>query len=159
MNSGNHILVSHDTGPVDILEYPTLKTYNTLRAHPSSTKVAVQDSSGDFILTGGTDANVTRWNIEDMSCGRTYPEMCTGVVRSLSFSFDGSYIVAGDESGETTEGIKIVHAESSDDVYTIKTNGSSTPRVQWHPNRYYVAYSGGGEQGALKIVGSSSGIL
>jgi THO complex subunit 3 len=70
----------------------------------------------------------------------------TGPVRSISFSFDGSYIVGGSDEGA---GLDIAHVETGEIVHSLKTAGPC-PIVAWHPNRYWVAYS---DLGSLKIFG------
>jgi THO complex subunit 3 len=72
-----------------------------------------------------------------------------GPVRSISFSFDGSYIVGGSEEGS---GLEIAHVEAGEYVYSAKTS-SPCPAVAWHPSRYHLAYI---EHSGLKIVGVES---
>lgn len=69
-----------------------------------------------------------------------------GPVRSISFTFDGSFIVGGSDEGNTLE---IAHTETGEYVHKVKTM-SPSPVVAWHPNRYVLAYADGG---GLKIVG------
>jgi THO complex subunit 3 len=73
-----------------------------------------------------------------------------GPVRSISFTFDGSYIVGGSDEGN---GLEIEHTETGEHVHTVKTAGPS-PIVTWHPNKYQLAYS---DMGSLKIVGVETG--
>jgi THO complex subunit 3 len=73
----------------------------------------------------------------------------TGPVKSLSFSFDGSFVVGGSDEGP---GLEIAHAETGEYVYTVKTAGPC-PVVAWHPSRYWLAYT---DLGSLKIVGVES---
>jgi THO complex subunit 3 len=69
-----------------------------------------------------------------------------GPVRSISFSFDGSYIVGGSDEGP---GLEIAHTETGEYVHSIKTAGPC-PIVAWHPSRYSLAYA---DAGSLKIIG------
>lgn len=69
-----------------------------------------------------------------------------GPVRSISFSFDGSYIVGGSDEGT---GLEIAHVETGENVYTVKTS-SSSPVVAWHPSKYLLAYT---DLGSLRIIG------
>ncbi|KAJ8610042.1 hypothetical protein MRB53_038769 [Persea americana] len=67
-----------------------------------STCLAISPT-GRHIATGGTDAIVTLWETENWTCSATFAGLA-GAVRSLSFSFDGAYIVAGSEEGGTFAG-------------------------------------------------------
>lgn len=81
-------------------------------------------------------------------CQRTLTDM-VGPVRSISFSFDGSYIVGGSEEGS---GLEIAHVETGEYVYSAK-NASPLPAVAWHPSRYHLAYI---DLRGLEIVGVES---
>ena len=81
-------------------------------------------------------------------CQRTLIDM-VGPVRSISFSFDGSYIVGGSDEGS---GLEIAHVETGEYVHSVKTS-SPCPVVAWHPSRYHLAYM---DLGGLKIIGVDS---
>lgn len=70
-----------------------------------------------------------------------------GPVKSVDFSFDGSYVVAG---AEEDKGLKIAHVETGEIVWTLDTLQPAT-QVAWHPCRYVLAYSA--DQQGLKIIG------
>lgn len=74
-------------------------------------------------------------------------------MRSVSFSFDGSYVAGGCEEGS---GIEICHVETGEWVCAVGTAGGAGV-VAWHPARYWVAYAGDG--GGLRIVGAAGGAL
>jgi THO complex subunit 3 len=69
-----------------------------------------------------------------------------GPVRSISFSFDGSFIVGGSDEGS---GLEIAHVETGEYVQSVKTSGPC-PVVAWHPTRYHLAHT---DIGGLKIIG------
>jgi THO complex subunit 3 len=75
-----------------------------------------------------------------------------GPVRSVSFSFDGSYVVGGSDEGT---GLEIAHVETGEYVYHVETAWPA-PCVQWHPSRYVLAYSG--DVAGLKIIGAMGGL-
>lgn len=68
-----------------------------------------------------------------------------GPVRSISFSFDGMYIVGGSDEGA---GLEIAHVETGEYVHSVKTSGPCSA-VAWHPQRYHLAYT---DIGGLKII-------
>lgn len=77
----------------------------------------------------------------------------TGAVRTVSFSWDGSYVVGGSDEGNALE---IAHVESGEYVTRVETT-QPAPCVAWHPTRYWLAYSG--DSAGLKIVGAAGGVL
>lgn len=91
----------------------------------------------------------------------------TGPVRSVSFSFDGRYIVGGSDgsgatagpggSSEKDDGLMIAHVETGEYVHTVETKGPASS-VAWHPSRYWLAYAGE-VGGGLKILGAAGGAL
>jgi THO complex subunit 3 len=98
-----------------------------------------------FLATGGSDSIIALWDTADWICQRTLIDM-VGPVRSISFSWDGSYVVGGSDEGN---GLEIAHTETGEYVHSVKTT-SPCPIVAWHPSRYCLAYA---DQGGLKIVG------
>ena len=128
-------------GRVKILSYPDFQpifhtSYDpelpfTLNGHTSSCLSIELQPTARFLATGGSDAIIALFDTTEWICQRTLIEM-TGPVRSISFSFDGSYVVGGSDEGT---GLEIVHAETGDLVHTFKTSGPC-PVVAWHPSRY-----------------------
>ena len=90
----------------------------------------------------------------------------SGGVRGLSWSWDGRYLVGASEEvssgggGGISSGFEVYHAESGDVVYTVATGTSGIPAVEWHPNRYWLAYTQIEEKTgkcSLNIVGAAGG--
>lgn len=142
-------------GKIKILSYPDFTpiyhssyepiTPFTLNGHTSSCLSIEMQPTARFLATGGSDSIIALWDTTDWICQRTLIDM-TGPVRTISFSFDGSYIVGGSDEGN---GLEIAHTETGETVYSVKTNGPS-PIVAWHPSRYWLAYT---DLGSLKIIG------
>lgn len=116
-----------------------------LNGHTSSCLTAEMQPTARYLATGGSDSVVALWDTTDWICTRTLTRM-TGPVRSLSFTFDGSYVVGGSDEGS---GLDVCHVETGELVHTFKTAGSS-PVVAWAPTRYCLAYT---DLGMLRIVG------
>ncbi|KAN0117398.1 WD domain containing protein [Hyaloscypha variabilis] len=154
-HSGKKIFLTTGEGRVKILSYPDFKpifytSYDpglpfTLNGHTSSCLSIDLQPTARFLATGGSDSIIALWDTTEWICQRTLIDM-TGPVRSISFTFDGSYIVGGSDEGP---GLEIAHAETGDYVYSVKTAGPC-PIVAWHPSRYWLAYS---DLGSLKILG------
>lgn len=152
---GQRLFLTTGEGRVKILSYPEFKSVLhsksspksafTLNGHTSSCLSVELQPPARLLATGGSDSIIALWDTTDWICKNTLIDM-TGPVRSISFSYDGSYIVGGSDEGT---GLEIAHAESGEYVHSIKTT-APCPIVAWHPSRYILAY---GEGGVLKILG------
>ncbi|KAI4251619.1 MAG: hypothetical protein LQ352_004740 [Teloschistes flavicans] len=130
---------------------PSLQPLHTLHAHTSACVSLAMSPSSRYLAIGGSDALISLYDTHDWICRRTLSSI-SGSVKSVSFSWDGSYVVGGSDEGT---GIDIAHAETGEVVARIETSASA-PCVSWHPNgKYWIAYSG--DAGGLKIVGAAGG--
>lgn len=153
--SGKKIFLTTGEGRIKILSYPDFKpilytnydpsTPFTLNGHTSSCLSIKMQPTARFLATGGSDSIIALWDTTDWICQRTLIDM-TGPVRSISFSFDGSFIVGGSDEGS---GLEIAHTETGEYVHTVKTAGPC-PIVAWHPSKYCLAYC---DLGNLRIIG------
>lgn len=139
------VLSYPDLSPVFHYNYPPHSEF-TLRGHTSSCISVELQPIGRYLATGGTDSIINLWDTTDWICQRTLTEM-VGPVRTISFTYDGSYIVGGSDEGA---GLEISHVETGESVHIVKTAGPC-PVVQWHPTKYLLAYA---DMGSLKIVGA-----
>ncbi|KAI9719865.1 MAG: hypothetical protein M1828_006086 [Chrysothrix sp. TS-e1954] len=161
-NAGNHVLLTTGDGSVKLVPWTALTTppppsnlepLHVLNAHTSACSIALQCPKGRHIATGGSDALVTVWETQDWTSkygigGYDCPGM-TGPVRSLSWSWDGSFLTWGSDEGT---GVVVAHAETGE-VVTVVPTAHSAPCVAWGPGRYVLAYSG--DPGGVKVVGVS----
>lgn len=156
--SGEELLLTTGDGQVKILDYPSMAPLHTLNAHTSACSTIDYSPNGDYIAIGGSDALITLWDTTDWICQRSLTAI-TGPVRSVGFSFDGSYVVGGSDEGT---GLEIAHTATGEYVHKIETNYPS-PAVAWHPSRYVLAYGQHTPYGTtgegLKIVGGVGGGL
>ncbi|KAF2813269.1 WD40 repeat-like protein [Mytilinidion resinicola] len=144
--AGKHIFVTTGDGRVKIMRYPSFELIHELNAHTSSCYTLCMSPTGKYLAVGGGDALISLWDTEEWICVRTFDDM-TGPVRSVDFSFDGSFVVGGSDEGNR---LSIAHTETGEYVHHIDTTHPA-PCVQWHPNRYALAYSA--DTQGLKIVG------
>ena len=110
---------------------------------------------------------ISLWDTTDWVCKKTVSNPHSGAIRGLSWSWDGRYIVGASEDtvsggGDShSNGLEIYHAESGDVLHTVPTGSSAIPAVEWHPNRYWLAYTQVDEtrkgHSSLKIVGAAGG--
>ncbi|KAL7956293.1 WD40-repeat-containing domain protein [Trichoderma compactum] len=154
--SGKKIFVTTSEGQIRIRSYPDFEPVLrlgdgedaaefTLKGHTASCLTAELQPMGRYLATGGANSIIALWDTTDWLCQRTITRM-TGPVRSISFTFDGSYVVGGSDEGN---GLEVTHVETGEHVHTFKTAGSC-PVVAWAPTRYCLAYS---DLGVLRIVG------
>ncbi|KAH9865333.1 hypothetical protein J1614_008916 [Plenodomus biglobosus] len=149
--SGNRFFMTGGDGSVKILRYPSFETALTLNAHTSACYAVSMSPSGEYLAAGGGDALVSLWDIQEWICVRTL-ELTGGLVKTVDFSFDGSYITAGSDDKEDKK-IRIAHVETGEIVHTIDVP-TPAAHVAWHPCRYILAYSADNQ--GLKIVGANS---
>lgn len=153
---GDKLFVTTSEGRTHVLTYPGFEpilhyAYEDeasefmLYGHTSSCLTVEVQPTARYLATGGSDSIISLWDTTDFTCQRTISGMA-GPVRSISFTFDGSYIVGGSDEGN---GLDVYHVETGDHVHTFKTAGSC-PVVAWAPTRYCLAYS---DLGVLRIVG------
>ncbi|KAG6037505.1 hypothetical protein E4U41_005050 [Claviceps citrina] len=161
-HSGTKVFLTTSEGRIRMLSYPGFEPVLTmpggggaageekprefmLNGHTSSCLTVEVQPTARYLASGGSDSIIALWDTTDWICQRTLTKM-TGAVRSLSFTFDGSYIVGGSDEGN---GLEVSHVETGEHVHTFKTAGSC-PVVAWAPTRYCLAYS---DLGILRIVG------
>ncbi|KAF3061853.1 THO complex subunit 3 [Daldinia childiae] len=159
--SGQRIFATTGDGKTRILSFPDFEpAYQfdykegpdaefKLTGHTSSCISVELHPYNRYLATGGTDSLISLWETTDWNCVRTATKMI-GPVRSLSFSWDGLYIVGGSEEGS---GLEIFNSETGDHLCTYKTTTPS-PVIAWSPNRYSLAYI---DSGSLRVIGASPG--
>lgn len=149
-HSGDTLLLTTGQGHVVLRDWPSLEHVYTVEAHSSGAFCLELDPRGSTLAVGGSDAVVSVWDTKEWICQRTLRNM-ESPVRNLSISFDGAYICAGsDEPGAVN--IDIANLDTGEHVYTVPTS-HPVPNVAWHPNKYWLAYSG--DPLGLKIVGAA----
>ncbi|KAL6717876.1 hypothetical protein ACLMJK_003961 [Lecanora helva] len=145
-----HLLITRGDGSVTIVGYPSFDPIHTLHAHTSSCLSIALSPTARYIAIGGSDALISLYDTTDWVCKRTLTST-SGAVKSVGFSFDGSFVVGGSEDGSALE---VAHVESGECVGKIETPGGAGV-VAWHPGRYWIAYAG--EGGGLRILGAAGG--
>ena len=148
-------LITTGNGTVKVATYPrnpspeaALSVRYAFNAHTSSCTCLELSPTGRYLATGGSDAMINLWDTTEWVCKRVL-DQAVGTVRQVSFSWDGGYIAVGSEEGT---GLDVAHVETGEYVHTVPTQAPAVC-VAWHPNRYWLAYSG--DPGGLKIVGAA----
>jgi len=157
--SGQKVFLPTKEGRIRVLSYPDMEPmmhHNyavpegessefVLKGHTASCLTTELSPTGRYLATGGADSIISLFDTKDWICQRTVTRM-VGPVKSISFTFDGSYVVGGCEEGT---GLEVTHTETGDHVHTFRTAGACET-VAWAPTRYCLAY---GDLGTLRIVG------
>ncbi|RPA84223.1 WD40 repeat-like protein [Ascobolus immersus RN42] len=146
-HSGEYVLQTTGNGQVRFRHWPTWEQVYTMDAHASACFCLALDPRGTILAVGGSDALISLWDTKEWLCVNTLTRM-ENPVRKVGFSFDGAYICG---SSDESNNIEIAHVETAEYVATIPTL-SPVSSIAWHPNKYYLAYSG--EASGLKIVGA-----
>jgi THO complex subunit 3 len=151
-NGRDELFLTRANGTISIVDFPTLQPLHTILGHNLSCNCVTHSPAGTYIATGASDALVMLWDTEDF-----FPKYSVSTyaspVKSVSFTFDGLYFAGGQEAGS---GLDVLHVESGEVVAHLGTTGSAQC-VEWHPNKYVLAYTGDAQ--GLKIVGSIAGEL
>src|ERR1700753_782641 len=120
-----------------------------MNAHTSACLALDISPTGGYLAVTGSDALITLWDLTDLICVRTFTGM-TDPARSVSFSFDGSYIVGHSQEGNTLE---IGHVETGEYVHSVHIGShGGNGCVAWAPKSYMLAYAAESPQ-ALRIIG------
>ncbi|TGZ83379.1 WD40 repeat-like protein [Ascodesmis nigricans] len=146
-HAGDCLLMATASGRVLIYAFPEMVEVHSVEAHASAAHCLALDPRGVHLAVGGSDAVVGLWDTQDWICVRTLRGM-DSPIRSVDFSFDGAYIVAGSEDLHCKD-LEINHVDTGEHVHTISTNHPVT-KAKWHPHRYWLAYSG--DPTGMKVV-------
>ena len=106
------LLLTTGNGAVDVAEYPAkdgqLNVLHSLHGHTSAALSLALSPTGRYLAIGGTDALISLWDTQEWVCRRTLAGM-QGIVKTVSFSWDGSFLAGGSDEGT---GIEIVSSFS-----------------------------------------------
>ncbi len=97
-HGGKTLFVTTGAGTVKILSYPEFELLHTLNAHTSACLSVDLCPRGRHLSIGGSDALVSVWDTYNWVSRYTISEI-EGPARTVSFSFDGSYVCGGSDEG------------------------------------------------------------
>ncbi|KAK0672824.1 WD40-repeat-containing domain protein [Cercophora samala] len=157
--SGEKVFLPTREGNIRILSYPELEPVLhvnhavkagesdefILKGHTAPCLTTELSPTGKYLATGGGDAIISLFDTQDWICKRTNTRI-VGPVKSISFTFDGRYVVGGCEDGP---GLDVTQTETGEHIHTFKTAGPCHA-LAWAPTRYCLAYS---DLGILRIIG------
>lgn len=149
--AGTHLYLTNGDGYIKVLRHPSFDTALSLNAHTASCYAVAMSPSGEYVAAGGGDTLVSLWDTQEWICVRTL-DLASSAVKSIDFSFDGSYITAGTDHGEEKK-LNVAHVETGEVVHTVDLK-TPAAHVAWHPSRYVLAYSADSQ--GLQIIGGMS---
>ena len=157
-------MFSGHSGPVNVLDGKLLSVQilEKLECHQGPCDCIAIDPTGRNFATGGADALIAIWDVEEMMPLKTLTHL-EGRLKGLDYSFDGKYLATASEDkyiGIFSTSIKennfldyfeekkskskppwATFAEFlADHLHSVETEFSCND-VSWHPSKYLLAYS------------------
>ncbi|PNH12867.1 THO complex subunit 3 [Tetrabaena socialis] len=134
-----HLTMALDDGSVRIaalnkLDAPIWR----LSSHASHTTCLAYSKNYKFLASGGSDALISLWDMEELICLRTYSRPDQSV-RTLSFSHDAAWLAYCSEDGAGT--IDVVSTQTGDLASTLSLK-SYCECVAWCPAAPVLAFAG-----------------
>ncbi|EMD00381.1 hypothetical protein BAUCODRAFT_118160 [Baudoinia panamericana UAMH 10762] len=158
-NGGSEVFATTTDGTVQILDYPSMRLLHTLSGHSGHCYAVAHSPTGTHLAVGSADGLISLWDTHTwLSTHSLSAPSQTTSIRDLSFSFDGSYLIAGagiNEGKDGGPGLNIYHVDTGEVVHTLDTTNCPT-HVAWHPTRYWIAFAG--DPGGLKVLGSGTAL-
>ncbi|KAG0566409.1 hypothetical protein KC19_7G061900 [Ceratodon purpureus] len=133
--TGEFFFLTTGNGTVEVLEYPSLQTLQTLIAHTAGCYCIAIDPTGRYLAVGSADALVSLWDVSEMLCVRTFTKL-EWPVRTISFNHDGQYIASASEDLF----IDIAEVDTGRSVYQIPCRAAMNS-VEWNPKYNLLAFA------------------
>jgi THO complex subunit 3 len=135
----DRLWVATGGSPGKILVY-TGSESEEIFAHSQTTSCLAR--AKDYIISGGGDALVAVWDVENLCCIFTLPESVAPVT-TISSNFDGSLVAWGSGQIGAREGESILSLGGihSGKHYASHAVTAPVSRVKWHPTKNILAYS------------------
>jgi len=134
--SGQHFLITTGMGTVEVLKFPSFEPIVPILAHTGHCYCVEFDPRGRYVATGGADALVLLWDVNDLVCVRSFARL-ESPIRSLSFSHNGHYIASVAEDAK----IDIADVETAEHVHSVRVSGEINC-LAWNPKSLLLAFAG-----------------
>lgn len=132
---------------------PSALARASIQAHTGHCYCLRFDPAGRYLATGGADAMVTLWDVDEMVCVRTFPRL-ESPIRTLSFSYNSQFIASASEDLK----VDISDVDTGAACHSIPAAGEMNS-VAWHPKLLLLAYAGderdrsGRDAGVVSVFG------
>jgi len=151
---GEYLLITTGMGSVKVLSFPSFKPETQFTAHSSTALCLDFDPTGRYLATGGADALVALWDLEEMVAVRSFDRL-DSQVRTVSFSHDGAFLACGSEDMR----IDISDVATGEHIHNIEVR-AATNSIAWNPRCHLLAYANddahGRPVGAVNVFGLAS---
>ncbi|CAG7848765.1 THO complex subunit 3 Short=Tho3 [Serendipita indica DSM 11827] len=137
LNSGTALGLGCADGSLRIVDYPTFKDIHIQTCHNGQCNTVDVHPRGNYVVTGGNDAILGMWDMQEWICVRTcspYDE----TVNWLRFSHDGEWIASVVAKQKE---ITLVNFETGEVGHRIKMSGEVNC-LAWHPSKLLLASCG-----------------
>eukprot|EP00808_Paulinella_micropora_P029045 g23723.t1 len=85
-------------GFLEVYSFPDFKLIHQLKANNGSCQSIAVSPDCKYFATGGSDALVTLWDMNELAPVRSYTHS-SAMIRSVSFSHEGTFLASGSEDG------------------------------------------------------------
>lgn len=110
--------------------------FHTLIAHTNSTSCFCFSSCGGYMATGGSDAVVGIWEVNDLTCVRTVDRLIRPV-QSLAFSHDSKILASNSIDDSRIDIADVKTGEKICDLDSMSRYGAID--MEWNPKGYALA--------------------
>lgn len=155
---GNFIASAGEDGFVNVWELPDLlenpilsplKPQETFSDHIGEVYAVAFSPDNQWLVSGGQDGTVRRWNIADNSTKSPF-QMYSASVTSVAYSPDGQTIIASSDRGS----VQLWNKNSGETLATWTAHRAKINRLSVNPAGNILATAGG--EGKLKLWGIES---
>lgn len=135
-----HVTLALDDGSVRISPLQRLDSQLwRLQAHASHANCIAYSRDFKLLATGGSDALVTLWEVEDMICTRTFSRPDQSI-RALALSADGRWLAYSSGDGPGT--VDVVSTSTGELGASLQNLKSYPEGMAWCPSAPVLAFAG-----------------
>ncbi|TIA90662.1 hypothetical protein E3P99_01454 [Wallemia hederae] len=132
---GQLFTVCCDDGSFTAYRYPSFEQEFASTTHTSDLTKVEFTRDNRYMLTGGGDAVVNVWDLEEGACVNTINDI-EGLVRSMSINFNSECVAIGTDD----RNISIASIHTGHVLHSFNA-GARTKAVAWHPTNALLAYA------------------
>ncbi|KAJ1892710.1 THO complex subunit 3 [Kickxella alabastrina] len=131
------VMLATQLGTVEVYEWPGMRHITRVAAHAASCNCVAMDDHG-VMATGGADALVELWNMEDFSVTKTLVAHESPLL-FVDFSMDGRFLASASDD----LAVRIHEVFSGELMHSLPVD-SLTTALEWHPRNQALAYGSAG---------------
>ncbi|EIM20048.1 WD40 repeat-like protein [Wallemia mellicola CBS 633.66] len=132
---GELFTICCNDGSFEAYLYPSFELEFSDKGHTSDATKIEFTKDRRYMLTGGGDAVVNVWDLEEWICLRSINQI-EGLVRSISVNSISECVAIGTDD----RNISIASIHTGETLHSFKT-GAKTKSLAWHPSKLLLAYA------------------